>query len=94
MKIQSTSEVVVVVAMVASLSVVFVNGQSRPDPDPLRQSLTIFNRQGEIVAMSGEPGLYSQPAFSPDGTRIAVVKADPQTRNQKDRKSTRLNSSH
>jgi Tol biopolymer transport system component len=42
------------------------------------QQLTIFDRQGQVLQKIGEPGLYSQPAFSPDGTRLLVVKNDIQ----------------
>src|SRR4029079_324017 len=38
-----------------------------------------FDRQGNAVTRLGEVGSYSQPAFSPDGSRIAVVKNDPAT---------------
>lgn len=41
------------------------------------QQLTVFDRQGGIVGRVGEPGRYSQAAFSPDGTRLAVIKFDP-----------------
>jgi mono/diheme cytochrome c family protein len=43
------------------------------------QQLTIFDRQGNAVTRLGEVGSYSQPAFSPDGSRIVVVKNDPDT---------------
>src|SRR2546430_11484081 len=39
------------------------------------------------------PGIYRQPALSPDGSRVAVIRTDPDTQGT-DRKSTRLNSSH
>jgi Tol biopolymer transport system component/mono/diheme cytochrome c family protein len=44
-----------------------------------RQQLTIFDRRGAVVARVGEPGFYSQASFSPDGSRLAVVKGDPDT---------------
>ena len=43
------------------------------------QQLTIFDRQGNVVTRLGDVGSYSQAAFSPDGSRIAVVKNDPDT---------------
>ena len=51
-----------------------------PPAVPLRQ-LTVFDRSGKIVRRVGEPGLYVQPAISPDGTKIAVMRTDPQTGN-------------
>jgi Tol biopolymer transport system component len=41
------------------------------------QQLTVFDRQGTIVSRVGEPGSYAQAAFSPDGSRLAVIKRDP-----------------
>src|SRR5579864_3189519 len=49
-------------------------------PNRLRQ-LTILDRQGKVVKTVGEPGVYAQPAFSPDGTRVAVTRNDPKTGN-------------
>ena len=43
------------------------------------QQLTIFDRRGNVVTRLGEVGSYSQAAFSPDGSRIVVVKNDPDT---------------
>ena len=43
------------------------------------QQLTIFDRGGTVVTRLGEVGSYSQAAFSPDGSRIVVVKNDPDT---------------
>lgn len=40
--------------------------------------LTLFDRQGKVVGTVGPRALYNQPVFSPDGTRIAVVKNDPE----------------
>jgi Tol biopolymer transport system component len=56
-----------------------VDGQTRPDSSLGPQPLTVFDRQGKAAATIGQPGVYSQPAFSPDGTRVAVAKVDPQT---------------
>ena len=38
--------------------------------------LTIFDRQGTVISRVGEPGAYSQASFSPDGSRLAVIKRD------------------
>jgi len=49
-------------------------------PSRLRQ-LTILDRQGKVVKTVGEPGVYFQPAFSPDGNRVAATRNDPKTGN-------------
>ncbi len=49
-------------------------GQTAPVPPPIRQ-LTIYDREGRVTGTVGAPGVYAQPAFSPDGTRIAVGRA-------------------
>jgi Tol biopolymer transport system component len=41
-------------------------------PQPLIRQLTLFDRQGKVVGTLGQPDDYTQPAFSPDGTRVAV----------------------
>ena len=46
------------------------------------QQLTVFDRQGTVVGRVGEPGSYSQAAFSPDGSRLAVIKRDLDTDTQ------------
>jgi Tol biopolymer transport system component len=38
--------------------------------------LTILDSQGKVVSTVGEPGIYSDPVFSPDRTRLAVIKSD------------------
>jgi mono/diheme cytochrome c family protein len=37
------------------------------------QRITLVDRQGASLATMGEPGLFAQPAFSPDGTRVAAI---------------------
>jgi len=49
---------------------------------PTLQQITVFDRQGKVLSKVGEPGRYVQPALSPDGTRVAVMRADPRTSNQ------------
>jgi Tol biopolymer transport system component len=46
------------------------------------QQLTVFDRQGTVVSRVGEPASYAQAAFSPDGSRIAVIKRDLNTDTQ------------
>ena len=48
----------------------------------VRGVLTWFDRQGRVVGAAGEPGLYRTLTISPDGKRIAVELADPQTQNR------------
>jgi Tol biopolymer transport system component len=50
-----------------------------PPRGPQLQQLTIFDRTGNVLQKIGEPGLYSQPSFSPDGARLLVVKNDIQS---------------
>lgn len=45
--------------------------EERGLPFPL--VLTVFNLAGEVLQVLGKPAYYSQPALSPDGTRLAVV---------------------
>ena len=40
--------------------------------------LTTFDRQGKVLGTVGERGLYDTQALSPDGTRVAVERRDPQ----------------
>ncbi len=47
-----------------------------PARGPQLQQITVFDREGRVVEKVGEPGLYSQPAFSPDAKRLAVMKND------------------
>lgn len=47
-----------------------------PPRGQLLQQITIFDRKGQVVKKVGEPALYSQPSFSPDGHRVLVIKQD------------------
>ena len=40
------------------------------------RQLTLFDRDGKELAAMGPKDLYNQPVFSPDGKRVAVIKAD------------------
>jgi Tol biopolymer transport system component len=53
---------------------------SVPPVPPLRQ-LTVFDRQGKEVSRVGAPGVYVQPTVSPDGSKVAVMRTDPQSGN-------------
>jgi Tol biopolymer transport system component len=50
-------------------------------PMPPQRQLTVFDRQGNIVSRVGTPGLYVQPNVSPDGSKVAVMRGDPQSGN-------------
>lgn len=51
-----------------SLAAARIEDETRP-----RQQLTLFDRQGSVVMRLGEASQYSQAAFSPDGSRLAVI---------------------
>ena len=46
----------------------------KEDETAPRQQLTVVDRQGNAVGRVGEAGSYSQPAFSPDGSRLAAIR--------------------
>jgi Tol biopolymer transport system component len=48
----------------------------RPPAIAPRSMITLVDRQGKAVRTAGELGSYSQPALSPDGTRVAVIRND------------------
>ena len=47
-----------------------------PPRGPQLQQITIFDRNGKQVSKVGQPGLWNGPAFSPDGTKLVVMKSD------------------
>ncbi len=49
---------------------------------PTLQQITVFDRQGKVLSTVGEPGRYTNPALSPDGTRVAIARIVPQTGNE------------
>jgi hypothetical protein len=51
-----------------SLAAARLEDETRP-----RQQLTLFDRQGNVVNRVGEASVYTQAAFSPDGSRLAVI---------------------
>ena len=48
-------------------------------PAPQLRQITVFDRSGTLLNRLGDPGLYFQPALSPDGSRLAIQFADQQT---------------
>jgi eukaryotic-like serine/threonine-protein kinase len=56
----------------ASLSGTLVFGFG-PSAEATSQ-VTLFDREGKIIGMVGEPGGYYTPAFSPDGKRMVVAR--------------------
>jgi roadblock/LC7 domain-containing protein len=57
-------------------------GRVNAAPAPQLQRITVFDRNGKILSTLGEPGLFTQPALSPDGMRVAAIKADTGTGNK------------
>ena len=48
----------------------------RPAAIAPRSVITLLDRQGKAIRTVGELGSYSQPALSPDGTRVVVIRND------------------
>ena len=73
-----------IASAVLSLASLRVDGraQSNVNPGPNARRLIVVDRQGQTLIAVAERGAYSQPAFSADRMRLAVVKADPHTNNQ------------
>jgi Tol biopolymer transport system component len=51
----------------------------RTRPLDTRTQLTWVDRAGQPLGLVGPPGRYRNPEISPDGTRVALEVADPQT---------------
>jgi Tol biopolymer transport system component len=49
-----------------------------PPVQPPRQ-LTVFDRQGKVLSRVAQPGMFTQPSLSPDGSKIVVIRQDPLT---------------
>lgn len=45
-------------------------------PAPQVQQISVLDRQGKVLRTVGEPGAYAQAVFSPDESRIAVLRTD------------------
>jgi eukaryotic-like serine/threonine-protein kinase len=60
----------------------FLEHQTRLRLASQRMQLTVFDRSGNIVSRVGEPASYTQPAFSPDGTKIVAIRTEPESGNQ------------
>jgi Tol biopolymer transport system component len=43
-------------------------------PQSTAQQLTWYDREGKVIGIAGEPGVYGNMALSPDGKRLAVTK--------------------
>jgi len=76
-------------AVCAALLLVPTPGEAQLPRDPAERArviaqvmeanarqLTLFDRQGQTVGVVGPRDLYSQPVFSPDAKRVAVIKPD------------------
>jgi Tol biopolymer transport system component len=50
-------------------------------PVPPQRQLVVFDRQGKEMSRVGPPGMYTQPSVSPDGSKVAAMRADPQSGN-------------
>lgn len=49
---------------------------------PVLSQLTWFDSSGKMKAVTGEPGYFTEPKLSPDGSKIAVVVLQPQDYSQ------------
>jgi Tol biopolymer transport system component len=87
---KSCSTWITAVFLFAALVLAPVPGEAQLPRDPAERAkviaqimqanarqLTLFDREGKEVSVVGPKDLYQQPVFSPDRTRVAVIKADP-----------------
>ena len=83
------TSLVVTAAVVCAATLTAVRAEAQLPRDPAERArviaqitemnarqLTVFDRQGQIVGTVGPRDLYNQPVFSPDATRMAVIKPD------------------
>jgi Tol biopolymer transport system component len=79
----------VIIAVVCAALLIAAPGEAQLPRDPAERArviaqimemqarqLTVFDRQGKMVATVGPRDLYNQPVFSPDGKLMAVIKPD------------------
>ena len=87
---KSCSTWITAVFLFAALVLAAVPGEAQLPRDPAERAkiiaqimqanarqLTLFDREGKEVSVVGPKDLYQQPVLSPDRTRVAVIKADP-----------------
>lgn len=88
---KSTCCRVAIITAAAVLSAALLPGQQAPVANAAQAQaaarfnanarvLTVFDREGKTLRTFKEPGLWQQPVFSPDGTRVAVFKTDIEKR--------------
>src|SRR5689334_5735113 len=76
----------IIVAILTSVVFSSMHASSKPSgiqisPPTETPHLIVLDRSGKTVNSVTEPGTYSQPVFSSDHKRLAVVKADVRTQN-------------
>jgi len=84
-----TSRATTAVALAAALLLTPTLGEAQLPRDPVERArviaqvleanarqLTVFDRDGRSIGVVGPRDLYNQPVFSPDATRMAVIRTD------------------
>ena len=70
----ASSAVPLVAVLLLVPTLASAQGKIRVDGATYPRQLTVFDRQGKVVATVGESGNYMNPVLSPDGTKLAVVR--------------------